>query len=84
MLPLVALGGESMEEPNKFALSIAASGMTKLQAQEQMRFKSYQALADRLIDPGNFRLKDIKALREGMTQQGSAMLMEAVAEFFLD
>lgn len=71
-----------MQEPNKFELSIAASGMTKTQAQKQMQFKSYDALANRLDDPGAFRLKDLKNLRDGMTQQGSSMLMEAIEDFF--
>lgn len=71
-----------MQEPNKFELSIAASGMTKAQAQEQMQFKSYQALADRLNDPGNFRLKELRILRDGMTEQGSNMLMDAIGDFF--
>ena len=71
-----------MQEPNKFELSIAASGMTKAQAQKQMQFKSYQALAERLDNPGNFRLKDLIMLRDGMTEQGSTMLMEAIDDFF--
>jgi hypothetical protein len=75
-------GGETMQEPNKFELSIAASGMTKAQAQKQMQFKSYQALAERLENPGNFRLKDLLMLRDGMTEQGSAMLMDAIDDFF--
>lgn len=71
-----------MQEPNKFELSIAASGMTKTQAQKQMNFNSYEALMNRLEDPGVFRLKDLKALQEGMTPQGSSMLMDAIEDFF--
>lgn len=71
-----------MQEPNKFELSIAASGMTKAQAQENMGFKSYQALSERLSDPGVFRLKDLKALYKSMPEQGAAMLLSAVNDFF--
>lgn len=71
-----------MQEPNKFELSITASGMTKAQAQEKMGFKSYQALSERLNDPGVFRLKDLKALYDGMTEQGSTLLLSAVDDFF--
>lgn len=71
-----------MQEPNKFELSIAASGMTKTQAQEKMGFKSYQALAERLNDPGVFRLKDLKALYKSMPDQGASMLLSAIDDFF--
>ena len=71
-----------MREPNKFELSIAASGMTKVKAQENLKFKSYQALQDRLEDPGVFRLRELKMLRDEMTDQGASMLMDAIDEFF--
>lgn len=71
-----------MSEPNKFELSIAASGMTKAKAQEQLNFKSYQALMERLSDPGVFRLRELKMLNDGMTEQGRNILKEAIDEFF--
>ena len=73
---------QTMREPNKFELSIAASGMTKAQAQNSIGFKSYQALKDRLDEPGDFRLCELKSLRDSMTGQGPEMLMDAIGDFF--
>ena len=71
-----------MKEPNKFELSIIASGMTRQDAQNKLDFKSYQAIMDRLDNPGVFRLRELKTLYDSMTEQGASMLKEAVDEYF--
>lgn len=73
-----------MQEPNKFELSLTASGITRTQAQKILDFKNYQTLTSRLSDPGVFRLDELKTLKRSMTEQGSSMLMEAISDFFCD
>lgn len=71
-----------MQEPNRFELSLAASGITRTQAQKILDFKNYQTLTARLDNPGVFRLDELKTLHDSMTAQGSSMLMEAINDFF--
>ena len=66
----------------KFKASIKASDLTQQQACELARI-SKPTLIDRIDDPLQFRLSELRSIHSGMNSVGKQLLVEAVNEIFL-
>lgn len=71
-----------MPNLEKFGIAIKASGMTQKQACDLAGF-SKPTLIDRINDPLQFRLGEIKLIYDGMNDVGRQLVRETMADIFL-
>lgn len=71
-----------MPNLEKFGIAIKASGMTQQQACDLAGF-SKPTLNDRINDPLQFRLGELKLIYDGMNSVGKQLVRETMADIFL-
>lgn len=71
-----------MSNLEKFGIAIKASGMTQQQACDLAGFTK-PTLIDRVSDPLQFRLGELKLIYDGMNDVGKQLVREAMADIFL-